>query len=531
MNARTEPPPLTEPDVAPFAGADAQRRWRRSLAVLAAVLLLILAWYAETLESMVEIWASSATFNHGFLVAPVALWLIWRKRHRLAAHQPQPAYPVLGLLAAAGVLWLTSSVATVSVVSQFALVFMIQFAVWSVLGTRIAREMLFPLGFLLFAVPAGEFLLPVMISMTADFTVSALRATGIPVYREGMQFVIPSGGWSVVEACAGLRYLVASLMVGTLFAHLNYRSPRRRLVFVAASIVVPIVANWLRAYMIVMIGHLTDNRLAVGIDHFIYGWVFFGFVMLLMFWIGSWYQEHEPGTGTAHTPADQASSASTVNAAPVVPAALAAAVIASIWPPLYSALEPDAPALAPVLSPLTGTSGWKETSTDFTDWKPFYLRPRAELRQVFEKGSVPVGLYVAFYSRQKQGEELINSLNVLVSSKDKTWSEAGTGEAEVIIGEESVKVAATQLRSLRGSRLAVWNWYWVGGRLTSNAYFAKLLLLYSKLRGRGDDSAAVIVYTPRINGYRDAEGVLAEFVATMSPAIEAAVARTSNGQH
>lgn len=529
MNARTETP-LTESGVT-AAGTDARAAWRRSLAMLAAVQLFILVWYGETLQSMVETWASSATFNHGFLVAPVTLWLMWRKRHRLAAHTPQPAYPVLGLLVAAGVLWLTSTVASVSVVSQFALVFMVQFVVWSVLGTRIARELLFPLAFLLFAVPAGEFLLPAMISMTADFTVGALRATGIPVYREGMQFVIPSGNWSVVEACAGLRYLVASLMVGTLFAHLNYRSLRRRLVFVAASIVVPIVANWLRAYMIVMIGHLSNNRLAVGIDHFIYGWVFFGFVMLLMFWIGSWYREDEPGTGTRPAPADPAPSVSTGNAAPVLGAALAAVVIASIWPPLNSALEPDAPGLAPVLSPLAGASGWKETSNHFTDWKPSYLRPRAELSQVFEKGSVPVGLYVAFYSRQKQGEELINSLNVLVSSKDKIWSETETSEAEVIIGEENVKVAATQLRSLRGARLAVWKWYWVGGRITSSAYIAKLLLLYSKLRGLGDDSAAVVVYTPRTNGPGDAESVLAQFVAAMSPAIEAAVTSTSNGQH
>ena len=54
--------------------------------------------------------------------------------------------------------------------------------------------------------------------------------------------------------------------------------------FVAASILVPIVANWLRAYMIVMIGHLSNNKLAVGVDHIIYGWVFFGIVMLLLFW-------------------------------------------------------------------------------------------------------------------------------------------------------------------------------------------------------------------------------------------------------
>ena len=74
---------------------------------------------------------------------------------------------------------------------------------------------------------------------TADFVVLALQATGIPVYREGLWFVIPSGQWSVVDACSGVRYLIASFMVGSLFAYLNYRSLRRRAVFVLVSILLP----------------------------------------------------------------------------------------------------------------------------------------------------------------------------------------------------------------------------------------------------------------------------------------------------
>ena len=107
----------------------------------------------------------------------------------------------------------------------------------------------------------------------------AVRASGIPVYRDGLQLVIPSGTWSIIEGCSGIRYLIASLMVGALFAHLNYRSTSRRLMFMLVALVVPIVANWFRAYMIVMIGHLSNNRLAVGVDHLIYGWVFFGVVI------------------------------------------------------------------------------------------------------------------------------------------------------------------------------------------------------------------------------------------------------------
>jgi exosortase/archaeosortase family protein len=152
-------------------------------------------------------------------------------------------------------------------------------AVPAVFGWAVARELTFPLLFLFFAVPVGEFMVPPMMEWTADFTVKALQLTGIPVYREGLQFVIPSGNWSVVEACSGVRYLIASFMVGTLFAYLNYRSSKRRVIFMLVSLAVPIVANWLRAYLIVMVGHLSDNKLAAGVDHLVYGWVFFGVVI------------------------------------------------------------------------------------------------------------------------------------------------------------------------------------------------------------------------------------------------------------
>ncbi len=74
---------------------------------------------------------------------------------------------------------------------------------------------------------------------------------------------------------------------------MTYRSLARRIAFVALSLIVPIFANGIRAYLIVMTGHLSDMSLAVGVDHLIYGWIFFGFVMMLLFWIGSIWREDD----------------------------------------------------------------------------------------------------------------------------------------------------------------------------------------------------------------------------------------------
>ena len=260
------------------------------LAIACALLAPFLVYFA-TAASIVSIWNSSETFAHGYIILPISLWLIWQRRSTLMQMTPQPCWFALIGLAGCGFGWLLAELADVQVARQYMFVAMIPLTVVVVLGWRIAWSMAFPLFFLLLAVPFGDVFLAPLINFTADFTVAAVQFTGIPVLREGTTFTIPSGNWSVVEACSGLRYLISSFTLGCLYAYLTYKSSKRRLIFILFSIVTPIIANGLRAFMIVMIGHFSGMTLAVGFDHLIYGWVFFGLVMFLMFWVGSFWRE------------------------------------------------------------------------------------------------------------------------------------------------------------------------------------------------------------------------------------------------
>ena len=267
------------------------RGWRLALPIIAAAVLALPGIYWDTAKSIAAIWGSSQTFTHGYLIVPITLILVWMKRREVAALAPRPdllGYPVL---AVAGLTWLAAEAAQVQVLAQYALVAMVPGAVLALAGRRVAWTLAFPLAFLLLAVPFGEAFLPRLMEWTAEFTVGALRASGIPVYREGTFFAIPSGQWSVVEACSGLRYLIASFTVGALYAYLTYRRWWKRALFLVLSIAVPIVANFVRAYMIVMIGHASSMKLAVGVDHFVYGWLFFGVVIALLFGIGSFWRD------------------------------------------------------------------------------------------------------------------------------------------------------------------------------------------------------------------------------------------------
>ena len=245
--------------------------------------------------SMVDTWWRSATYQHCFFVIPIFMWLVWGQRDRLAATPAAPYWPGLLLASGCGLIWLTGVLAVTNAISQLALVGMTVVAVLTVFGLAWAKVLWFPLLFLFFAVPFGDALVPTMTNWTADFTVAALRATGVPIFREGNHFVIPSGSWSVVEACSGIKFLIASLMVGTLYAWLMYRSLARRVAFMLASIAVPFVANWLRAYLTVLIAHLTNNRWMLGIDHLLFGWILFAAALLALFWFGMRWREDDSG--------------------------------------------------------------------------------------------------------------------------------------------------------------------------------------------------------------------------------------------
>ena len=91
----------------------------------------------------------------------------------------------------------------------------------------------------------------------------------------------------------GVRYLIAAFMVGCLFAWLHYRASMKRVVFVCLALAVALVSNWLRAYAIVLLGHLSNNRLGTGVDHNLLGWLIFGAAMFGVFVIGMRWSDKE----------------------------------------------------------------------------------------------------------------------------------------------------------------------------------------------------------------------------------------------
>jgi exosortase A len=493
--------------------------WRLALLVLLLVWAGLLAMHRGTVLAMVAVWDSSETFAHAWVVPPISAWLAWRLRGQVMAIQPRPAFAPLLLVVMASFLWLMGELVSVNPATQYALVSLLVLAVPAVLGWQVARALIFPLGFLYFAVPAGEFLTPYLMTWTADITVAALRFTGIPVFREGLLFVIPTGTWSVVEACSGIRYLLASVMVGTLYAYLNYRSMRRRLLFVLISIAVPLLANWLRAYMIVMLGHLSNNEIATGADHLVYGWALFGVIIMLLYWIGARWADSLPLPAAPPV---------ATGPWPVGPGVLSAVLLLALAlaPLQLVAHFEQAATTQPVRLDAAGLPGglWRPAEDPLPGWSPAFPEPNAAMRFAVTgaDNDGAVGVYVAYYRNQSAKRKLVSTSNRLLVAD-------GPGSNAVTASALKVPVSASQAITVRAAHMdvdgplgkrktLVWQTYWIDGQWTSSDVKGKLVGAFSRLMGRGDDAALVLLYADEADPKR-AEASLTRFAATGLPEV------------
>ena len=506
--------------------AERRQLWQTPAMLTIALVIAVFAIFWQTSWSIVSIWIRSETFTHGFLILPISAYLIWQRRKDLLQYTPTPNWWGIPVLIGLGVVWLVAHSASVLVLEQLAMMAMVPTLVWTVLGWQVTWGIAFPLAFLILAVPMGEALIPYMMDFTANFTVSALQLTGIPVYHEGTFFEIPSGRWSVVEGCSGVRYLIASVTLGCLYAYLTYRSLGRRLLFIAMSVVVPIIANGLRAYMIVMIADLSDMRLALGIDHLIYGWVFFGVVMLLLFWLGSFWRED-----IAEIAGEQAHQISINPQSPVSHKSFlaiggAVLIAVTVWPATgsYMSTINDAPINVSLSNPAP-MGGWQTDAQPLTTWQPRYLNTDATLDRTYRHGNQRASVYLAYYRRQRQGAELINSDNVLIPQKDPVWSQTADEPYDVTIDGKHWEVRLAKMRS-QDQDLLVWYWFWVNGQTTTNHYLAKLWDAKAKLLGEKGDAAAIVISTPLTEEIGGSEGVLKAFMTAMQPSIEASLENT-----
>jgi exosortase A len=407
---------------------------------------------------------------------------------------PLPSIWGVAAIASLVLAWLVGELTGVLAIQHLAVIGLVSATALAFFGPEVMRILAFPVLYLFLALQVGDVFIPKLMTWTADFSVMALEFLGVPVFRDGPYIRIPAGNFEVVSACSGIRYLLTSVVLGILFVHFSYRSWWRRAAFLGLCIVVPIVANWLRATGIIMIGHLSDMKFAAGVDHFIYGWFFFGFVMLVIFAIGNKFRDRKPEVVEAPRLEDDSHADQMIRILPsaavflLVTATMATGMGVSQHlsnrPVEMDVLGGDG-AMLPLAS-----EQWTRHDRLVRDWNPVFVGARRILRADYQDREDAISLMVVFYDRQRQGAELISVQNRLYEPV-AAWTRF---EKEHLYFEESsgteLRVTETGVNGVNRNRL-IWSWYSIAGSEVTNAFVAKFLTFRSVISG--DGSGAYLV--------------------------------------
>ena len=398
-------------DTSPIARTWARvpHAWRAPLVRLAIVWLALILLFRADWAAMARQWWDSSTYNHIILIPAILAWLVVQRASELAKLRPSLWWPGLVLFAGAGVVWLLGEMAGVAIGSQVGAVGLLIASTLTLLGPRVAAGLAFPLAYLIMLVPIGDELVPALQMITAEITIGLVHLSGVPAQIDGVFINTPAGLFEVAEACSGVKFLIAMIAFGVLVANVCFVNWRRRAVFLAFCIAAPILANGVRAWGTVYAAQYVGAEKAAGIDHIVYGWVFFAVIVALVIAAAWRFFDRPAGDPMINAEALAASPLLCRLEAMSIRPAYALAILAAVAPgvQLWAKGADSLDARLPDRIALPEVPGWIRA-----DYAPsIWWEPRAEgaehrlLGSYADANGRRVDVFLAAYASQGEGRE------------------------------------------------------------------------------------------------------------------------------
>jgi exosortase A len=478
-------------------------------AVMLASLLLFGAVFSHEALGALRVWIGSRTYNHCFLIAPLSIYLIWLRRRELGHMRPRPYVKGLWLMIAFPAAWVVAAAINVLELRQMVVLAMVQVTLLSVFGPAYYRALAAPFLYLFFLVPTGEYLVPSLQAFTAWFAVQGVSILGIPVFWHDGVIQTPVGVFAVAEACAGLRFLIASFALGVFFAVITYRSYWRRLVFVACSIVVPIVANGIRVLGMILFAEWFGNPAAALADHVLYGWIFFSIILVTLMFVGQFFAEPQERRGSRREvfPNSNQAAMPGVRMAIVLVGCVfigSLGLLASVLPPSPSIAVGVAKSGPRVSSP------WRALNSA-PDWSPVAHNATKTFLDTFTDGSAQVDRFVALYDTRNVEMNFIRSQDQ--AADEHIWKFKSSHSSMLLVEGRQIPVIVSTWSN--GSyRRIVWSFYVVNGLPVIGSWTVKWNELYAHLTGSRCLSAYVSISKAAVDNRGDIKTAASLLAAT-----------------
>lgn len=260
--------------------------FRENLAFLTITLLFLIIWVLN-IPIAKTLWRHSfddGTYSHSYLIPFIVLYLYYNlaKQKLLLFSTKVKLGKVLLLAISCYCLFITSS-AQLSVGYWLSMLLVCLTSIN--LLFRFNWYLLFPTTLLIFIFPIWGALVPLLQNISTKAVTFIMGFSGIPIYVEEQFITIPAGVFEIAGGCSGLRYLIVSLAISSLFIFLYIQNIKRASLFLTVAIVGALLTNWIRITALIVIGDYTDMQSSLMTDHNAFGWyIYMPFMILLFLW-------------------------------------------------------------------------------------------------------------------------------------------------------------------------------------------------------------------------------------------------------
>ena len=256
--------------------------------VFAALALGLAVLYGPAYNELAHtLWASDEQ-GHGPIILAVSAWLLYSKRHDLAAVPSRPlgwlGWPMLVFAMVLYALGRSQDIIMFQIGSQI-IVLVSLLLIFK--GLRALRLVWFPLFFMLFMVPLPEALVATMTgplkSAVSAVASNLLYQLGYPVGRSGVVMTVGPYQLLVADACAGLNSMFTLEALGMLYMNLmRYTNPARNIVLALLLVPTAFAANIVRVMILVLVTYHFGDEAGQGFVHGFAGMVLFMVALGLM---------------------------------------------------------------------------------------------------------------------------------------------------------------------------------------------------------------------------------------------------------
>lgn len=466
--------------------------------------------------------------DHGFALVSLVAWICWRDREVLLSANTVwwPAAAGVGL---GTVLWLLGATSEILQVEQLALLLVLLSWSLGVLGRRHSRQLLVLAGYLGLALPMWAAVTALLQQLTVWANAVLLALSGLDAKISGTFISLPAGNFEVAAGCAGLGFFMSGITVGVAYGELFPLTRRGRAIAFALMVGLSVVSNWIRVFLLILIGHLTKMQSPLMADHGWFGWVIFaGMVGLFVFLARFIEARHSkaPLSASRAGPEEMKQLSQPLGAGSGHPLGLVVLTALAILGPsflwcLHQVPRASSPETIPDISAsldwtLLSTAGRKPLaygdSVVGTPWAPQYSGADRHVVQIWANGADTVQVDRLIFSGRDSRHKLFASSNVMAGSRAVLLDRV-VGLSE---GQSVRTLRQAVVRSDSASLRAILYWFRVGDSSVGLPMVGRLMQIPSALT-RSAPSELVTASTVCTEACEQAFSLLQSFVLPPRP--------------